>query len=139
MKKRVVVPTTQIVEEAVNLLGEFLIKKARTEEEKARRAAQMSILYHDNQWSLERVGVAYALSRERIRQIFETYGMETRAPLGSPQYNRPPDLSNLRRVKTNRGNAIVENGEEHPDNITWDDLDRLHEANNQRDAPGMPV
>lgn len=112
MKKRALVSQAEIRDAAMNVLGELLVgandgRKVTTEELKTRRAAQMSILYHDNGWSLERVGLAYNLSRERVRQVFASYGLETRAPTGSMVYNAPPaDLSNLRRVKTSRGNEI---------------------------------
>jgi hypothetical protein len=121
MRRRVVVPRSEIVEDAETILGESLITRTRSEDQKTRRAAQMSILYHDNNWSLEKVGVAYNLSRERVRQVFVTYGMQTRAPLGSQHYNQPPDLSNLRRVRSNRGNVIVADSDLANDDIADDD------------------
>lgn len=81
--------------EAQHLIGEPLLDlpaiKSVDESDKVRRAAQMSILYHDNGWSLERVGQAYALSRERVRQIFTAYNLPTRSPLGDSSYSRPFD------------------------------------------------
>lgn len=91
MPKKVVVSSASMRESAESILGEPVIgsagKRVRTVELQLRRCAQMSILYHDHRWSLEQVGMAYGVSRERVRQIFDEHNLPTRAPNGHQTYD----------------------------------------------------
>lgn len=78
---------------ATKIVGEELLgqrgRRIRDEALMARRAAQMSILYHDHFWTLDHIGAAFGCSRERVRQIFNEYNMPTRGPFGSESPTRP--------------------------------------------------
>ena len=79
--------------EAEQILGGPLvvqIKRRRriSQDDRLRRVAQMALLYGDKGWSLERVGQAFGMSRERIRQLFAEYGIETRPVRGADAYRR---------------------------------------------------
>lgn len=91
MPKKVVVSGAHMRARAETILGEAVIgsvgRRVRTAEAQLRRCAQMSILYHDHAWSLEQVGMAYGISRERVRQIFDEYNLPTRAPNGHQTYD----------------------------------------------------
>lgn len=103
-KARFLASTTQMQAQAETILDEPIVgggnRRVRAPEAQLRRCAQMSILYHDNGWSLEQVGLAYGVSRERVRQIFEEYDLPTRAPNGHQTYDdlmaRQTSLKRLR-------------------------------------------
>lgn len=80
----------QIKSEAEALIGEPLgaveFGRRSTMEQRLRRVAQMTVLYHDHNWSLERIAIAYDMSRERVRQVFAEHNVERRPMQGHLAY-----------------------------------------------------
>lgn len=66
------------------------------EESRTRRMAQMVVLYHDHRWSLDQVASAYGLTKERVRQLFDQYGLPRRDPDGATKYRRSIDARRKR-------------------------------------------
>jgi hypothetical protein len=78
--------------EAEALIGEPLgtveFGRRSTQDQRLRRVAQMVLLYHDHHWSLERIAIAYDVSRERVRQILTNHNIERRPMQGHLAYRR---------------------------------------------------
>lgn len=80
----------EVQNKAIALLGEPLAEVSfgirSTQEQRLRRAAQMTVLYHDHNWPLEQIAIAFAMTRERVRQVLAAHRIERRPMQGHESY-----------------------------------------------------